>query len=197
MVKPGLYKHYKKGDYYRVLFSARYAGTRPLAVNEEVAIFVDPDAGNYVRDGAHLICCPLEELDFGRYLEVTRARNSSDGVPPELPIYVVYVSLYPSSGGRVSVREVNEFEGEGAPGVRRFELVPPNCHACSYAGMGPNDPYLVCGHPDAGVMGTFIKKEPLDHCPDFSKFEQHPGRNPDGTLSSINNLVGSASFEKR
>jgi hypothetical protein len=44
------------------------------------------------------------------------------------------------------------------------------------------DTDLTCGHKDAGELGTTIRKEPLNHCPDYSKFEQHPLRNPDGTL---------------
>jgi hypothetical protein len=58
----------------------------------------------------------------------------------------------------------------------------PNCSACRWSGIEPADMDLTCGHPDAGFFGLHIRKEPLEHCPDFSKFEQHPGRNPDGTL---------------
>lgn len=57
-----------------------------------------------------------------------------------------------------------------------------NCHACTHSYMEPDAPTLICGHKDAGVFGLFIRSEPLGHCPDYSKFEQHPGRNPDGTL---------------
>ena len=46
------------------------------------------------------------------------------------------------------------------------------------------DSGLICGHPDAGVFGLTIYSEPLAHCPDFSKFEQHPRRNADGTLKA-------------
>lgn len=60
--------------------------------------------------------------------------------------------------------------------------VKPNCSACRYSGMEPDDMNLTCGHPDAGVFGLHIRKEPLGHCENFKKFEQHPGRHPDGTL---------------
>ena len=55
-----------------------------------------------------------------------------------------------------------------------------NCHACAHSYMEP-DSGLICGHPDAGTFGKTIYKEPLDHC-GWKKFEQHPGRNPDGSL---------------
>lgn len=58
-----------------------------------------------------------------------------------------------------------------------------NCHACAHSYMEP-DSDLICGHPDLGVFGLTIKKEPMDHCPAFVKFKQHPMRNPDGTLKS-------------
>jgi hypothetical protein len=70
---------------------------------------------------------------------------------------------------------------------RRLDPVPATpkcCKACRYSGIEPSDMNLTCGHPDAGVFGLHIWKEPLEHCPDFIKFEQHPGRNPDGTLKS-------------
>lgn len=56
------------------------------------------------------------------------------------------------------------------------------CKACSFCGSEPDEPFLICGHPDAGTFGSYLRKEPLDHCPDFSKFEQHPLRNEDGSL---------------
>ena len=56
-----------------------------------------------------------------------------------------------------------------------------NCRACAYSYMEP-DSGLICGHPDAGTFGLTIRAEPLPHCPSFAKFEQHPGRNADGTL---------------
>lgn len=58
-----------------------------------------------------------------------------------------------------------------------------NCRACKNSYMEP-DSGLICGHPDAGVFGLTIYSEPLAHCPDFSKFEQHPRRNADGTLKA-------------
>lgn len=71
---------------------------------------------------------------------------------------------------------------EQAPTSVRGTAKPRTCMACAHCGMAPDDPFPVCGHPDAGLMGLYIKSEPLSHCPDFSKFEQHPGRNPDGTF---------------
>lgn len=63
-----------------------------------------------------------------------------------------------------------------------------NCQACRYSGMEPADMNLTCSHPDLTngkhPFGLHIYREPLDHCPNYSKFEQHPGRNPDGTLKS-------------
>src|SRR5580698_3645818 len=138
MVVPGLYKHHK-GNYYRVLFLVKYDGQRPLKSNEEVVIFVDQEAGL-------LRCVPSSDVKFPYDLEISRARNSTDSVPSmKYPTYVVYVSLYPSSGGRVSVRELTEFEGMNDVGAPRFELIKPNCHACAHSGMGPGDAYLVCG----------------------------------------------------
>lgn len=57
-----------------------------------------------------------------------------------------------------------------------------NCHACGFAYMEP-DSDLICGHPDAGTFGLSIRQEPLPHC-GWTKFTQHPLRNPDGTLKS-------------
>ncbi len=57
------------------------------------------------------------------------------------------------------------------------------CSACSNSYMEPDANYLICGHPDAGVVGKYIKSEPLDHC-GFDKFQQHPLRNADGSLKS-------------
>ncbi len=57
------------------------------------------------------------------------------------------------------------------------------CYACAHSYMEPDSPYLVCGHKDSGSMGKFLRIQPLDHC-DWKKFEQHPGRNKDGSLKS-------------
>jgi hypothetical protein len=60
----------------------------------------------------------------------------------------------------------------------------PNCLACRYSYMEPDDD-LTCGHPDAGPMGqyTSVAAAQDGHCgADHPKFEQHPLRNPDGTL---------------
>lgn len=71
-----------------------------------------------------------------------------------------------------------EVPAEAAPGV------PKCCASCSYSFMEPDDMNLTCGHPDTnnGGFGLHIRTEPLPHCAGFSKWEQHPRRNPDGTL---------------
>jgi len=63
-------------------------------------------------------------------------------------------------------------------------LTMKNCLACRYSFMEPDDD-LTCGHPDAGPMGqyTSVAAAQDGHCgADHPKFEQHPLRNPDGTL---------------
>ena len=65
------------------------------------------------------------------------------------------------------------------------EEAKKNCHACRYSFMEPSDMNLTCGHRDAGAFGLHIYKEPLEHCPDYLKFEQHPGRNPNGSLKEV------------
>lgn len=60
----------------------------------------------------------------------------------------------------------------------------PNCQACAHSYMEPDDD-LTCGHKDAGSMGLYTHHAAGvgGHCgPARPKFEQHPGRNPDGTL---------------
>lgn len=60
-----------------------------------------------------------------------------------------------------------------------------NCQACVHSFMEPDD--LTCGHPNAGHygLGLYVKnRAKFEHCKDFSEFEQHPLRNPDGTLKS-------------
>jgi hypothetical protein len=59
-----------------------------------------------------------------------------------------------------------------------------NCRACRYSYMEP-DSDLICGHPDSGTFGLTIRKEPLDHCKDFSKFQQHPLRKTNGDLKGV------------
>lgn len=60
-----------------------------------------------------------------------------------------------------------------------------NCFACKFSGMEPDDERLICGHPDSGDFGKYLKglsdPAPLDHCKG-EKFEQHPQRNRDGSL---------------
>lgn len=65
------------------------------------------------------------------------------------------------------------------------EQQPKTCYACARAGMGPDDPELVCAHPDGGFFGVWARKASAagGHCgPDRPKSEQHPARNPDGSL---------------
>lgn len=65
--------------------------------------------------------------------------------------------------------------------------VAKNCQACAHCFMEPDDDFC-CGHPDAGTMGIYVKHAaaPGGHCgPARPKFEQHPGRNPDGTLKGL------------
>lgn len=185
-VEPGLYRHWK-GNLYRFLFLAQFAGDG-LEPDADVMIIVNPEDDDVGRGGIHLVACRQGEVDHGWVIEVLAAKSSTDGPTKDGDVLVAYVALY--GDGRVSVREISEWGAEVRPGVPRFKLLllpePPaakrTCMACAYCGMGPGDDYPVCGHPDAGVIGTYIKKEPLAHCPNFSKFEQHPGRNPDGTL---------------
>lgn len=199
-VDPGLYRHYK-GNLYRVLFLVKYDDLNVLGPDEDVAIVA---YSNYDSTPAHLAAWRGKGADIGKSATVVLvAKNSTDGPTPDGSTLVTYVALY--GDGRVSVREIGEFTAD-VMGVPRFARVEAGvlrakpmtlfhsdsapstkaktCMACSYCGMGPDDPYPVCGHPDAGQMGLFIKSEPLPHCPDFSKFKQHPGRNPNGTLKS-------------
>lgn len=63
---------------------------------------------------------------------------------------------------------------------------PPPCEACKFCGCEPDDDFY-CGHPDAGPMGLYLKHAaaPGGHCgPAHPKFQQHPGRNPDGSLKT-------------
>jgi len=68
---------------------------------------------------------------------------------------------------------------------RSFNMKRSKCWACAHSYMEPASPYLVCGHPDSGIMGLFIKSnKSVNHCSNFSKFEQHPLRNSDGSLKT-------------
>ena len=63
-------------------------------------------------------------------------------------------------------------------------MAEKNCYACSYSYMEPDSP-LICGHKDSGTFGLHVPRRPADHCgPDRTKFEQHPKRNPNGSLKS-------------
>lgn len=60
------------------------------------------------------------------------------------------------------------------------------CLACRHCFMEPDDDFC-CGHPDAGPAGTYIRRAAAEggHCgAGLSKFEQHPNRDPDGSLRS-------------
>ena len=76
---------------------------------------------------------------------------------------------------------------EGSPAIRPKPSPVPvapaeNCRACRYSYMEPDDD-LTCGHPDSGAFGLYCHRAPPEHCgPERTKFEQHPLRNPDGTL---------------
>jgi len=192
IVKPGLYRHWK-GNLYRVLFLARYSHSRSLNPDEEALIYGASYLGGTPSEP--LYCLPSLGFRYEHATPFLTVRNSTNGLTPKDSTLVVYVALY--GDGRVSVREINEFAGEAQPGVRRFTRVdepapssqppatPRTCRACAFCGIEPDSPYFICGYPDPRhPWGLYIKKEPLDHCPNFSKFEQHPGRNPDGTLKS-------------
>jgi len=57
-----------------------------------------------------------------------------------------------------------------------------NCRACAHSYMEPDgEAVLICGHKDAGLFGLYVRQEPLAHC-GWKKFEQHSGRNRDGSL---------------
>lgn len=58
----------------------------------------------------------------------------------------------------------------------------PSCKACRHCFMEPDDDFC-CGHPDAGVFGTYVRRAAAEggHCgPNLPKFEQHPLRTPEG-----------------
>lgn len=57
----------------------------------------------------------------------------------------------------------------------------PNCWACENSYMEPDSP-LICGHPDSGTFGKSLTRGRPEHCGEFTKFKQHPLRNPDGSL---------------
>lgn len=59
------------------------------------------------------------------------------------------------------------------------------CFACSHSYGEPDAPYLICGHKDSGELGLYVKGNPVAHCGDYTKFEQHPLRNPNGSLKTV------------
>ncbi len=72
---------------------------------------------------------------------------------------------------------VPELPAEPEPVVM---LAKKNCRACAHSYMEP-DSGLICGHDSAGTFGATIVKEPMPFC-GWKLFEQHPHRNPNGTL---------------
>jgi hypothetical protein len=61
------------------------------------------------------------------------------------------------------------------------------CYACAYSYMEPDSPFLICGHPEEGVFGTYLRKQPLEDC-GWERFEQHPRRTEKGELKSANSI---------
>lgn len=57
------------------------------------------------------------------------------------------------------------------------------CRACANCGIEPDSPYFICGAAFAGPLGLHVKQEPLPEC-GWKYFDQHPLRNPDGSLKS-------------
>lgn len=58
------------------------------------------------------------------------------------------------------------------------------CLACKYCFCEPDDDFT-CGHSDSGTMGLYVRRGPVAHCGNYTKFEQHPLRNADGSLKTI------------
>lgn len=61
------------------------------------------------------------------------------------------------------------------------------CQACRHCFCEPGDEFT-CGHPDAGVVGTYVRRARADggHCgPLGQKFDQHPLRDSDGRLKVL------------
>lgn len=117
-VPPGLYRHNKTGNHYRVLFEAEWiAGSRPDPDDEVSVVVVD---NTWL--GVHKDYGPIS----GMYFDLLKARwsgNSSTVDPTEQ--VVVYVSV-DGGKGRLSVRTCAEFvenvviDGKMVP---RFERV--------------------------------------------------------------------------
>lgn len=88
--------------------------------------------------------------------------------------------------GLVRIRKRRVQEGSEVEEPKK--PVEKTCYACAYSFMEPDSP-LVCGHPDTnnGGWGLNIgyQGKPLEHCGDFTKFKQHPGRRPDGSLKGL------------
>jgi hypothetical protein len=60
-----------------------------------------------------------------------------------------------------------------------------NCRACAHCYMEPDDMNFICGHPDAGTFGIYIRHATNEkgHCgPSRTKFQQHPLRLPSGDI---------------
>ena len=123
-IEPGLYRHYKKGDLYRVLFFARYIEEESLVSDEDVVVFVDPVSAGFASTvHLHLVAGREKNFERGMYLDVLKAKNSTDGPTSENCVLVVYVALY--GYGRVSVRELGEFaaKADEVLNISRFTRV--------------------------------------------------------------------------
>lgn len=71
-------------------------------------------------------------------------------------------------------------------GLPTISLPGKTCRACTFSYMEPDgEAVIICGHSDAGPLGKYVREEPLPHCPGFSKWKQHPGRNADGSLKGF------------
>lgn len=68
------------------------------------------------------------------------------------------------------VESLQIIESEPSPQVKSA-----SCYACKHSGQEP-DCNMYCGHPDAGLYGVSLLRQPAEHCPNHSKFEQHPLR---------------------
>lgn len=69
--------------------------------------------------------------------------------------------------------------------LKVLSVLSDNCFACAYASAPPDEP-LTCCHEKAGFFGRYVEhRDPIAACgPTRSLFQQHTGRNPDGSLKS-------------
>lgn len=123
-VRRGLYRHYK-GNFYRVLFTARYMGKGDLVPDEVVEFFISLDEAVGVTDAVGLVIDRPTAIRRNAFL----ARNSTDGPTPTGCMLVIYVCLY--GNGRVSVREAGEFAAD-VDGAPRFQLHGDDCEIVEF-----------------------------------------------------------------